>query len=398
MMMRIWMTVLTVLLAVNAQAVETQRRAGWQPGQPLPQEQPLAFNLANLDAAQEDIHSAGVLVNVGLKNENPTWGLTQTNLPVMVAKLLELGGKQPTANDTLSMKAKYNEPAYKGLELRITRVDGKVFETVHVYNGRIVTRSGRLVATDPGRLFEYWLWGTARIRREVVMGARIMPVLTFEQCRLMAQEVVDSLPRQCLLPDGDMLLDVKEPLTAASLRAKDFDGCLRHGVGIINTFPRRCVVPGGRVFVEPPRIIETPADAPLAEGVSNALPVGDVTPTTPLPTSTTVVVPGVGNFTVSTSEVSVLSSTAVVVSNSALGGAGGETALVPVTATVVLSGVSVAVVVTGTAVVPAQTQSQSVAVPLASPSHALDTLTPLAPAPVAKKVSFTSAADVNLGM
>lgn len=39
-----------------------------------------------------------------------------------------------------------------------------------------------------------------------------------EQCRLLGQQIVETRPRQCLLPDNNLLLETDEPPTLASAR------------------------------------------------------------------------------------------------------------------------------------------------------------------------------------
>ncbi|PIZ32065.1 MAG: hypothetical protein COY40_00140, partial [Alphaproteobacteria bacterium CG_4_10_14_0_8_um_filter_53_9] len=264
-MKNILFTFLILFMAATAHA------RTWQPGSPLPQNSPLPATLAQLQEDKEDVYTAGIMVNLGLGPENPTWALTQTAKDILLAKLF-LEETKPTTEDKITLQAKAPEPSYKGLTLRLTRADGRRYEEIHLFNGRI-TSKGKTLKKDIGRQIEYWLWGTARVRREVVMAGRVMPVLTFNQCRLMAQQIVETTPRQCVLADGDVLLETSEPLSKKVLTTTNFKSCLENGIGLINTFPRRCVGHGGRVFTEPPRLFEyeIPSDMPLATPLTNPL-------------------------------------------------------------------------------------------------------------------------------
>jgi hypothetical protein len=100
-----------------------------------------------------------------------------------------------------------------------------------------------------------------------------MPALRFDDCRLMGFPIVNTKPRQCLLPEDGIMLETEEQPTAKSLKATNFDSCLNYGQSLINTFPRRCVAAGGRVFSEPPRVYE-----PAAHEISASIVLSTTTP------------------------------------------------------------------------------------------------------------------------
>lgn len=254
---------------------------------------PMAVTAANLDEYASQVQTVRVEVQLGKGPENPQWSMSHTVLQVWLGKLI--GDNVSPVADNVLKATPAPSSGYKGLKVMMSTIGGKKFEPLTIQNGRI-TSNGKLVKTDTGRAIEYWLFSTARVKRDWLLGPQVLPVLTFEQCRLLGMQVVETEPRQCLLPDGTILLDVPEKPTLQSLRITDFAGCLKHGKGLINTFPVRCVVAGGRVFAEPPQALETPADAPLADGVDRLIDT-PVTPTAPSPTMVTQ--PLLGTYAVS---------------------------------------------------------------------------------------------------
>lgn len=255
-----WMWVLVVMVGMAAQAV----------AQPLPQGGALVPDLQVIISDSTLLQRATVEVQLGMGDQNPTWQLSQTALQVFPQKLADVLAQAPDGVDRLAVTAKNPEPTYRGLTLALRRVDGQRYATLLVTQGKIRVHGGDVLADDPGRRLEYWLFGTARIRRDLLLGSQVLPVVTFEQCRVLGNQIVETQPRQCLLPDQNILLETPDPLTRASLRATDFDSCLKHGKALIYTFPRRCMADGGRVFTEPPKVYEIPPvlDAGAFGGVS----------------------------------------------------------------------------------------------------------------------------------
>ncbi len=244
--MRLWLLALMLLAAGRVEA---------QGGLLVP-------DLPVIVSESSALQRATVEVQLGLGDQNPSWQMSQTALQVFTQKLADVLAHAPTEMDRLVMAAKNPEPTYRGLTLTLRRVDGKRYATLLLAQGKIRVRGGRVLADDPGRELEYWVFGTARIRRDLLLGSQVLPVVTFDQCRVLGNQVVETEPRQCLLPDKNILLETPDPLTRASLRATDFDSCLKYGKSLIYTFPRRCLAAGGRVFTEPPRVYE---DVPVLD-------------------------------------------------------------------------------------------------------------------------------------
>lgn len=256
------MVVCGLLLAGSARAMP------WLPVLPQNDVQPATF--AEVKRLREDIDTAMVVVEMGEGEDNPRWMVGATQLGVMLDTMLQFLPQHPLPEDDLWPKLPPLEPRYKGLRLLMQTVDGKRFAPISVFEGRITGPDGTLLSPDYGRRFEFWLFGTTRVRRDQLLGARVLPVLTFEQCRLLGQRIVNTTPRQCLLPDNNIMLESMEMPTLEAAKVRTFDECLQHGKALIYTFPRRCLAAGGRVFTEPPKVYEQkplPADAPLADEV-----------------------------------------------------------------------------------------------------------------------------------
>lgn len=259
-------------------AVARAEERVWPMDMPLPQDALIPVNMRTIDDKREDIQQAMVVVQMGHGAENPRWMMSQTQLQVFLNKLLFEMPDKPTPEDDIWPKLKPIEPHYKGITVVMQMLGGKSFEPLKIYEGRVSGPGGELISADFGRRLEYWMFGTARVRRDQLLGVNVLPVLSFEQCRLMGQKIVETSPRQCLLPDNNLLLETSEQPTLKSARLKDFDGCLKDGKALIYTFPRRCVAAGGRVFTEPPRladdskVVGTPKDAPLAAVPAEASP------------------------------------------------------------------------------------------------------------------------------
>lgn len=255
-----------------------------------PQDNVLPVTLATLAENRIDIDQALVVVEMGQGEDNPRWLLSPTQLEVMLDTLLQFMPETPTVEDAIWPKLKAKDPKYKGMRVVLRTVWGRHFEPITIFEGGIRTAGGRLIVPDYGRRMEYWMFGASRVRRDQMTGAHVLHVLTFEQCRLLGQPIVETRPRQCLLPDNNLLLETSELPTLQAAKIKDFDGCLTKGKALIYTFPRRCIAAGGRVFTEPPRVYDVPgamaADAPLAGNTLTSGTLGGLVPASSLPAAT----------------------------------------------------------------------------------------------------------------
>lgn len=261
--MKLWCCVLVCLAYATL-----GHTAEWLPV--LPQNDVLPATLSEIGARADDLTTVTVIVEMGQGEDNPRWLMSSTHVAVMADLLANLP-ERPQPVDDLWPHLPRPDAKYKGVRLLLQTLDGKRFAPMMVFEGKIMGPTGDVIAPDYGRAFEYWLFGTARVRRDQILGAHVLPVLSFEQCRLLGQRIVYTTPRQCLLPDNNLLLESQDLPTMEAARVKDFDGCLKHGSALIYTFPRRCMTIGGRVFTEPPRVYDVPklpADAPIM-GVDN---------------------------------------------------------------------------------------------------------------------------------
>lgn len=260
--------------------------ADWPADTPLPQDAMMPPVLREIVAQREDIQQVTVLVDMRLGTENPRWVMSQTQMQVLLRKLAELPDV-PRSEDQIWPKLPRKDAAYKGVVLLLETVDGRRFAPLRIFEGKLLDGK-KTLGKDYGRMLEYWLFGTARVRRDQLLGVNVLPVISFEQCRIMGQKVVETTPRQCLLPDNNLLLETSERPTVASARLRDFDECLKSGVALIYTFPRRCVAAGGRGFTEPPRVLSTPVVVTPSVVVSGEMP---NVPGAPVPFDPSAVVP-----------------------------------------------------------------------------------------------------------
>ncbi|TKW60862.1 MAG: hypothetical protein DI628_08220 [Blastochloris viridis] len=244
----------------------------------MPQDDVLPATLDTLYQYREDIDQVLVTVEMGQGVDNPQWLMSATQREVLLDSLLQFMPEKPQPEDMLWPKLKKMDRKYKGFRIVMRTVWGRNIAPITIFEGKVSAENGALLAPDYGRRMEYWMFGTSRIRRDQMVGAAVLPVFTFEQCRLLGQPIVHTRPRQCLLPDNNLLLETSEMPTLQSARIANFDECLINGKALIYTFPRRCVAAGGRVFTEPPRVYEVPgatadaASTPIVMGTSATQP------------------------------------------------------------------------------------------------------------------------------
>ncbi len=230
----------------------------------MPQDDVLPATLDTLYQYREDIDQVLVVVEMGQGADNPQWLMSTTQRDVLLDSLLQFMPEKPQPEDLLWPKLKKMDPKYKGFRIVMRTVWGRNIAPMTIFEGKVSAENGATLAADYGRRMEYWMFGTSRVRRDQMVGASVLPVITFEQCRLLGQPIVYTRPRQCLLPDNNLLLETSEMPTLQSARITTFDECLVNGKALIYTFPRRCVAAGGRVFTEPPRVYEM-GGAPVAD-------------------------------------------------------------------------------------------------------------------------------------
>lgn len=232
--------------------------------EPLPPK-PTPLKKETLSEISDNIGS--VKLEVLMNQEVVSWPMTQTEISVLMGKLKSLS-QSPHPSDALFAKLPEPNPDYRGIKLALILRDGEKIAPMHIFEGNILA-DGNLFSRDAGRELEYWLFGTAKVVKQQMLAAQVLPVFTFHQCKTLGNVIVNTQPRQCLLPDNNLIFDIPEKPTLAGLKVSNFDECLEHGAALIHTFPRRCMVKGGRVFTEPPRLLDGPRSLNLMTPVGN---------------------------------------------------------------------------------------------------------------------------------
>jgi hypothetical protein len=186
------------------------------------------------------------------KNSNAlTWQMSPTDWPVLFTRIVKADQEEAKYDD---LKIPQPESPYNGFKIQIQNRFGENLAPVVLYNGLLKSEQGHAYAMDPDRGTEYWLWGTSNKVRALDDGWKYMPVISFKQCIDMGNRLIETVPRQCLMTNGDIFLEIPEEPTQESIGIADFDDCLTFGQALINTFPRRCIAAGGHVYTEPPRV------------------------------------------------------------------------------------------------------------------------------------------------
>ncbi|MEC9292559.1 MAG: hypothetical protein VX730_09175 [Pseudomonadota bacterium] len=184
-----------------------------------------------------------------------TWDVPQPQKPILFTWLKDMARGDIDRDPVLAVHGKVKE--YRGLEIEFFDYDGGKLETITLYNELVKNDFGDILFRDLGRYFEYWVWSTTDVFELQDVAAKVLPIYAFEQCLRLGNPIIETYPRQCLLADGDIFLEVNEKPTLEALLINNFDDCLEKGQALINTFPRRCVAAGGHVYTEPPRLFTT---------------------------------------------------------------------------------------------------------------------------------------------
>jgi hypothetical protein len=184
-----------------------------------------------------------------------TWDVPQDQKAVLFTWLKDIARGDINRDPTLATEGKVKE--YRGVEIQFLDYNGGKLETITLYNELVRNAFGDVLFRDFGRYFEYWVWSTTEVFELQAVAAKVLPIYSFDQCLRLGNPIIETFPRQCLLADGDIFLEVSEKPTMESLLIHKFDDCLEKGQALINTFPRRCVAAGGHVYTEPPRLFST---------------------------------------------------------------------------------------------------------------------------------------------
>lgn len=209
---------------------------------------PRKINFASLAKIAD--HTLNIEVRTAGLEENVEWVISPSDTAIFYAKLRSLKNAK-VAYSPLNIEDPEN--GYSGLYITITDSNGRKLIPIHVYKERVSDERLNLITLDPLRDLEYWLWSTGA-PENLTSVQKALPIIDFKQCAALGHRIVETTPRQCLLANGNIFLDVMERPTQESLKIKTFDDCLVDGQALINTFPRRCIAAGGHVFAEPPRL------------------------------------------------------------------------------------------------------------------------------------------------
>lgn len=210
-------------------------------------------NFDDLQLNNGEIRSAEVKVLLKGKNTDKekelTWQFNPVELPIFIDKVhkldIALGGSvavTPSGTD------------YNRLQVRLIGNDGNFYQPVNIYQNRVWIPSINQPHEDQNRDLELWTLGTSKTFAQKDKITSLIKIWSFEDCKALNHTLVDSVPRQCILPDGTTYLEIDQKLSEKDKAIDNFDKCLRAGHPLIVNFPRKCVAPGGRIYIEPPRL------------------------------------------------------------------------------------------------------------------------------------------------
>lgn len=195
------------------------------------------------------VASARVVVSTTVAPDKMRWDLSPLDVPVLTAKLAALN---PDSCGKPAAPAKGTN--YSGLTIHITSTKDEPYQPIRVYGNSVTLNNATCALQDTDRNFEYWVFSTARTFDQRVKATEVLNIFSFGECLRLGHVIVETTPRQCVLPDGTTFVEDTEKLTAADRKITDFDKCFAAGRPIIETFPRKCMAPGGRLYLEPPRV------------------------------------------------------------------------------------------------------------------------------------------------
>ena len=272
--MRIWISLWLVMVTMP----------GWAAWEPLPQP------IEEVLAAKPEVLGMTVEVDLGAGKNNPRWVLDSTEHAVLFGRLERLRAdrdnpRPPHPDDEIFPQIPPKDEKYQGLIVRMKTVGAEALIPLRFGRGRVMMLDGTSLVPDSGREIEFWLFGTTQNTRLRLLATQVLPIFSYDQCILLGNLPVETVPRQCLMPNNNIMLEVPERPTTASLKAVDFETCLQYGQALIDVFPRRCMAAGGRVYTEAPRLPAStePAVKQQAGSAGPAPRAGVVQPPSALP-------------------------------------------------------------------------------------------------------------------
>lgn len=229
-----------------AQRANSLRQRRVEAPKPVPDFESLHLNNGELRSAQVQIKLSG---NNADKESGLSWRLNPVELPIFIDKVRKL---QPAISGNV-MTDKSNT-IYDHIEVNLLGNKGQVYEAVKIYQNKVDLPSDPRPHEDQNRDLELWLLGTAKTFGQKDQIANLINIWSYEDCKALNHTLVDSVPRQCVLPDGTTYLEIDKKVSQKDKAINTFDKCLKAGHPLIVSFPRKCVAPGGRVYIEPPRL------------------------------------------------------------------------------------------------------------------------------------------------
>lgn len=209
------------------------------------------FSFKNLRTIADNTLKIKVTVTDEKSKTPYQWYMTPSNRAIFYDLLENIPQRQGAPS---SLNIVDPTSGYKGLQIDITNRYSENIQAIVVYKGSIKTAEGALISADLNRELEYAIWGMNYTVKNQELMWKMLPINSFKDCVKLGNRLVETSPRQCLLTNRDIFLEVNEKATQESLSIKNFEDCLTKGQAIINTFPRRCIAAGGHVYTEAAKI------------------------------------------------------------------------------------------------------------------------------------------------
>ena len=207
----------------------------------------IPFDIKHFVDNIKNVHNIAIQIDQENDKQNMYWYLTLPQRYVIAEKLNSL---DPHTTLDKTNLLPYKDKTYREVVMHARTIDGDIYGSLRVFDGRITDIDDTLIRYDEDRNLEFWLLGTAQRVEQRYVIAQSVPVVSFEQCKTLGNQIMETSPRQCLLTTGDVLMEVKGGISEEALAVNSFDECLQHGQKLIKSFPRKCVAAGGRVFME----------------------------------------------------------------------------------------------------------------------------------------------------
>ncbi len=212
---------------------------------PIPNLKELALNNGELRTAEVQI----LLKEDKEAQQKLRWHLNPVELPVFLERINKI---EPALSGQVTGTPSGTE--YRFLQVRLIAKNGVVYQPINIYQNRIRVPGINIPLEDENRELEMWTMGTAKTFAQRSAITKLLKIMSFDECKALNHTLMDTMPRQCILPDGTTFLDIDKKLSDKYRDITNFDKCLHGGHPLIVDFPRKCVAPGGQVHIEPPRL------------------------------------------------------------------------------------------------------------------------------------------------